>query len=77
MCYFRSVSKVHDEWFADEERVRKAVGILERPVVSTLDGGEVYFFDLSTLELFFCIVRFGSSRFTDAFDVLAYMWNML
>ncbi|XP_013585679.1 PREDICTED: probable E3 ubiquitin-protein ligase ARI5 [Brassica oleracea var. oleracea] len=39
--YHWSVSKVHDEWFADEERVRKAVGILERPVVSTLDGGEL------------------------------------
>ncbi|CAH8308994.1 unnamed protein product [Eruca vesicaria subsp. sativa] len=39
--YHWSVSKVHDEWFADEERVRKAVGILERPVVSTPDGGEV------------------------------------
>lgn len=28
-----SVSKVHDEWFADEEKVRKTVGLLERPVV--------------------------------------------
>ncbi|KAK9287938.1 hypothetical protein L1049_016383 [Liquidambar formosana] len=28
-----SVSKVHDEWFADEDRVRKIVGLLERPVV--------------------------------------------
>lgn len=28
----RSVSKVHDEWFADEENVRKAVGLLEKPV---------------------------------------------
>ncbi|KAF8057205.1 hypothetical protein N665_1263s0003 [Sinapis alba] len=39
--YHWSVSKVHDEWFADEERVRKAVGILERPLVSTPDGGEL------------------------------------
>ncbi|KAJ4914532.1 putative E3 ubiquitin-protein ligase ARI7 [Raphanus sativus] len=39
--YHWSVSKVHDEWFADEERVRKAVGILERPLVSTPDGGEI------------------------------------
>ncbi|EHA8590175.1 RBR-type E3 ubiquitin transferase [Cocos nucifera] len=31
--YFNwSVSKVHDEWFADEENVRKAVGLLENPV---------------------------------------------
>lgn len=28
----RSVSRVHDEWFADEENVRKTVGLLERPV---------------------------------------------
>lgn len=25
----RSVSKVNDEWFADEEKVRKTVGLLE------------------------------------------------
>ncbi|KAF8402285.1 hypothetical protein HHK36_013237 [Tetracentron sinense] len=31
--YKWSVSKVHDEWFADEEKVRKAVGLLEKPVV--------------------------------------------
>lgn len=30
--YNWSVSKVHDEWFADEERVRKAVGLSENPV---------------------------------------------
>ncbi|RZB74424.1 putative E3 ubiquitin-protein ligase ARI8 [Glycine soja] len=28
-----SVSRVHDAWFADEERVRKAVGLLEKPIV--------------------------------------------
>jgi ariadne-1 len=28
----RSVSKVHDEWFADEERVRKVVGFLEKRI---------------------------------------------
>ncbi|PKA55797.1 putative E3 ubiquitin-protein ligase ARI8 [Apostasia shenzhenica] len=27
-----SVSKVHDEWFADEKNVRKDVGLLEKPV---------------------------------------------
>ncbi|KAJ9701435.1 hypothetical protein PVL29_006681 [Vitis rotundifolia] len=31
--YHWSVSKVNDEWFADESRVRKAVGLLEEPVV--------------------------------------------
>ncbi|KAM1095985.1 hypothetical protein FF1_010800 [Malus domestica] len=28
-----SVSKVHDEWFADEGKVRRAVGLPEKPVV--------------------------------------------
>eukprot|EP00262_Sarcandra_glabra_P015770 TRINITY_DN494_c0_g2_i1.p1 TRINITY_DN494_c0_g2~~TRINITY_DN494_c0_g2_i1.p1 ORF type:complete len:586 (+),score=71.79 TRINITY_DN494_c0_g2_i1:157-1914(+) len=31
--YNWSVSKVHDAWFADEEKVRKTVGLLEKPVV--------------------------------------------
>ncbi|CAL9213873.1 unnamed protein product [Arabidopsis halleri] len=39
--YHWSVSKVHDEWFADEERVRRTVGILEGPVVPTPDGREL------------------------------------
>ena len=30
---FRSVSKVHDEWFADEDKVRSAVGLLEKRAV--------------------------------------------
>uniref|UniRef100_A0A7I4CMB5 RBR-type E3 ubiquitin transferase n=1 Tax=Physcomitrium patens TaxID=3218 RepID=A0A7I4CMB5_PHYPA len=30
----RSVSKVNDEWFADEERVRANVGLLEKPATS-------------------------------------------
>ncbi|KAJ0977173.1 hypothetical protein J5N97_012647 [Dioscorea zingiberensis] len=29
--YNWSVSRVHDEWFADEENVRKVVGLLEKP----------------------------------------------
>lgn len=49
----RSVSKVHDEWFADEKRVRETVGILDGPVIPTPDdGGEVIPFDLSTLIIF-------------------------
>ncbi|CAN6696997.1 unnamed protein product [Malus baccata var. baccata] len=28
----RSVSKVHDEWFADEGKVRRAVGLPEKPL---------------------------------------------
>ncbi|CAI0401922.1 unnamed protein product [Linum tenue] len=39
--YNWSVSKVHDEWFADEGRVRKAVGLLEAPVVPFPDGREM------------------------------------
>ncbi|XP_060172194.1 probable E3 ubiquitin-protein ligase ARI7 isoform X1 [Lycium barbarum] len=31
--YNWSVNKVHEEWFADEERVRKSAGLLEEPVV--------------------------------------------
>ncbi|CAA7400458.1 unnamed protein product [Spirodela intermedia] len=30
--YKWSVNRVHDEWFADEESVRKAVGLLEKPI---------------------------------------------
>ncbi|GKV27954.1 hypothetical protein SLEP1_g37064 [Rubroshorea leprosula] len=36
--YNWSVSKIHDEWFADEEKVRKAVGLLVKPVVRFPDG---------------------------------------
>lgn len=31
--FCRSVSKVNDEWFANEEKVRAEVGLLEKPVV--------------------------------------------
>lgn len=37
----RSVSKVHDAWFADEDGVRKEVGLLERPVVEHPNFREV------------------------------------
>lgn len=37
----RSVSKVHDEWFADEKRVRDTVGILDGPVVPIHGDGVV------------------------------------
>ncbi|KAB1203439.1 putative E3 ubiquitin-protein ligase ARI8 [Morella rubra] len=39
--YNWSVSKVHDEWFADEEKVRRAVGLLERPVVDYPNAREL------------------------------------
>lgn len=28
----RSVSKVNDEWFADEDKVRKTIGLLENDI---------------------------------------------
>ncbi|PNX87420.1 putative E3 ubiquitin-protein ligase ARI7-like protein, partial [Trifolium pratense] len=37
----RSVSKVHDAWFADEEQVRKAVGLLDEPVVQHPNAREL------------------------------------
>ncbi|CAN0859886.1 Probable E3 ubiquitin-protein ligase ARI7 [Linum grandiflorum] len=39
--YNWSVSKVHDAWFADEEKVRKAVGLLEEAAVTFPDGREM------------------------------------
>ncbi|KAI5658099.1 hypothetical protein M9H77_26892 [Catharanthus roseus] len=39
--YNWSVNNVHEEWFADEERVRKAVGLLEKSVVQISNAKEV------------------------------------
>ncbi|QHO30558.1 putative E3 ubiquitin-protein ligase [Arachis hypogaea] len=39
--YNWSVSKVHDAWFADEDRVCKTVGLLEKPVVQHPNPREV------------------------------------
>ncbi|KAK6266162.1 hypothetical protein QUC31_016999 [Theobroma cacao] len=39
--YNWSVSKVHDEWFADEEGVRQTVGLLERPVIRVSNAREL------------------------------------
>ncbi|KAK1270886.1 putative E3 ubiquitin-protein ligase ARI7 [Acorus gramineus] len=39
--YNWSVSKVHDAWFADEESVRRTVGLLEKPVNRPLNAGEL------------------------------------
>ncbi|KAK7855269.1 putative e3 ubiquitin-protein ligase ari7 [Quercus suber] len=36
-----SVSKVHDAWFADEDRVRKTVGLLEEPIVRLPNAREL------------------------------------
>lgn len=32
---------MHDEWFADEEKVRRSVGLLEKPVVEYPNAREV------------------------------------
>lgn len=37
----RNVCKVHDEWFADEEKVRKVVGLPEKSVVEYPNVTEV------------------------------------
>uniref|UniRef100_A0A7N1A051 RBR-type E3 ubiquitin transferase n=1 Tax=Kalanchoe fedtschenkoi TaxID=63787 RepID=A0A7N1A051_KALFE len=39
--YNWSVSKVHDEWFANEEKARKVVGLLEKPVVQFPNAQEL------------------------------------
>lgn len=39
--YNWSVSKVHDEWFADEGGVRQSVGLLERPAVQVSNAREL------------------------------------
>ncbi|GAB2229164.1 hypothetical protein Droror1_Dr00023300 [Drosera rotundifolia] len=39
--YNWSISKVHDEWFADEEKVRNTVGLLSKPVVKFPCAGEM------------------------------------
>lgn len=41
----RSVSKVHDAWFADEDLVRKTVGLLEKPVFQNPNPREVWELD--------------------------------
>lgn len=44
---------MHDEWFADEEKVRRAVGLLERPVVEFPNAREVSSPFFTTLIEFF------------------------
>ncbi|KAK9735836.1 hypothetical protein RND81_04G231800 [Saponaria officinalis] len=39
--YNWSVSKVHDEWFVDEEKVRRVVGLFERPIVGISNAREM------------------------------------
>ena len=48
--FCRCVSRVHDEWFADEEKVRHAVGLLDKPLVHFVSDAEaevcLFFFNL-------------------------------
>ncbi|PQQ19993.1 putative E3 ubiquitin-protein ligase ARI7 isoform X1 [Prunus yedoensis var. nudiflora] len=39
--YGRSVSEVHEAWFADEDRVRKTFGLLKKPVVQLPSSREL------------------------------------
>lgn len=42
LCHYKwNVSQVHDEWFADEEGVRRTVGLLSRPVVQFPNAKEL------------------------------------
>ncbi|KMT16341.1 hypothetical protein BVRB_3g054880 [Beta vulgaris subsp. vulgaris] len=42
LCNYKwNVSQLHDEWFADEERVRRTVGLLSRPLVLLSDAKEL------------------------------------
>lgn len=60
---------MHDEWFADEERVRKSVGLFERPVVDVSDASEVssigYKFACVFVNLLFLIVHLSKLRSSD------------
>jgi len=45
---------VHDEWFADEERVRRAVGLLENPAEMP-NSKEVCIFVVFSFQLYACV----------------------
>lgn len=74
---------MHDAWFADENQVRKKVGLLEEPVFQILDAREVSSVDIS--------VEFNFLPWVDFFSVFSclcissnmlilsmavYLWNM-
>lgn len=53
--WYRSVNNVHEAWFADEEKVRKAVGIMEKPLVKFSNSVEVsYLFVDIVFQVFLC-----------------------
>lgn len=47
---------MHDEWFADEEKVRTSVGLLEKPVLPHSNELEVSNLSLLFYFLFFLLV---------------------
>lgn len=50
---------MHEEWFADEENVRRAVGILEKPAVNSTNFKEVsYEFSMTNFLYFHLRVCF-------------------
>ncbi|XP_074281495.1 putative E3 ubiquitin-protein ligase ARI7 [Silene latifolia] len=55
LCHYKwNVSHLHDEWFADEGRVRNAVGLLSMPIAELTNAKELtcgICFDSFTLEL--------------------------
>lgn len=77
----RSVSKVHDEWFADEEKVRRAVGLLEKPVLQSsneLEVSNLIFFKINwaSSNCFFinnCLVKL---RNTWCYDIYLIFWQL-
>lgn len=60
MVICRCVSRVHDEWFADEEKVRDAVGLLEKPLVDFPTDAEVClpFFVSNIVNFFLLFILF-------------------
>ncbi|RYR54322.1 hypothetical protein Ahy_A06g029583 [Arachis hypogaea] len=41
IAVLRSVNKVHDAWFADEDRIREAFGLLYKPIIKHADAREL------------------------------------
>ncbi|XP_021721720.1 probable E3 ubiquitin-protein ligase ARI7 [Chenopodium quinoa] len=42
LCHYKwNVSQLHDQWFADEDRIRKSVGLLTKPVAMFSNANEM------------------------------------
>lgn len=75
----RSVSKVHDEWFADEEKVRKAVGLPEKPVIEYPNAKEVnsLFFRMIMKFWHFLLILIWCCNAPESHMLLSYSNNMV